>query len=82
MEVLRGAAAVLYGLASGAVISTAVVAFISAVGLVPRLAQKTNTRAHIKLYEMAIALGGVFGVVAVLFDFTANMPHMISGLAL
>lgn len=46
---------------SGLVIASAVFAFIGAIGVIPSIAARTNTTAHIKLYEEAIILGGIFG---------------------
>ena len=55
---------ILIGFSSGLVISSAVFAFITAIGVVPRLAQKTKTQSHAKLYENAIGIGGLFGAIA------------------
>ena len=55
---------VIIGFGSGMVISGAVFAFITVIGVVPRFAQKTRTQAHCKFYESAIALGGIFGTIA------------------
>ena len=67
MQILSYAVLVLVGFSSGLVISGAVFAFITAIGVVPRLAQKTQTQDHIKLYESAIITGGIFGTAAGLF---------------
>jgi len=64
MEMLKHAVSVLIGFGSGLVVSGAVFAFITIVGVVPRLAQKTCTVAQIKLYESAIVAGGIFGTIA------------------
>ena len=56
------------GFSSGLIVSSAVFAFITAIGVVPRLAQKTKTQSHAKLYENAIGLGGLFGAVAGVVD--------------
>ncbi|MCL2351942.1 MAG: stage V sporulation protein AB [Firmicutes bacterium] len=72
MELIKQIAAVFIGLGSGLVISGAVYAFISVVGVVTRLAQKTGTRNRIRLYESALAVGGLLGVAAGLFD--ARLP--------
>ena len=77
MEALRTITAITFGLASGAVISTAVIAFISAIGLVPRLAQKTRTEARIKIFESAIMLGGIFGAALTLFEFSVSAPVIL-----
>ena len=52
------------GLASGMFVSGAVFAFITVIGIVPRFAQKTQTEAYCRIYESAIALGGIFGTAA------------------
>ncbi len=63
---------ILIGFGSGVVISGAVFAFISIIGIVQRLAQKTKTTQYIKLYEEAIIVGGIFGTLTMFLDF--NMP--------
>ena len=65
---------VLLGFGSGAVISGAVFAFISVIGVVPRLAQKTNTKRFIPLYEEAIMFGGILGCVEGFFNFQLPLP--------
>ena len=59
---------VFIGLASGMVISGAVFAFIAAIGVVPRMAQKTNTQKQVVLYEEAIIWGGIFGAANMIFN--------------
>jgi stage V sporulation protein AB len=65
---------VLIGFGSGMLISGAVFAFITIVGVVPRLAQKTNSTRYIKVYESAIAVGGIVGAAVGLF-----MPNLTWG---
>lgn len=64
LEFGRNLLSVLIGFSSGLVVSGAVFAFISVIGLVPRLAQKTATQAHSRFYETAILAGGIFGALA------------------
>jgi stage V sporulation protein AB len=64
LEFLRPLAVAGIGLGSGMVVSGAVFAFITAIGIVPRFAQKTRTQAHCRIYETAITLGGIFGTIA------------------
>ena len=59
---------IILGFGSGVVISGAVFAFISVIGVVPRLAQKTGTKEYIRLYEEAIIFGGILGCVAGFFN--------------
>jgi len=82
MEILKICGMVLFGLASGGVIATAVVAFVTAIGVVPRLAQKTRTEEHIRLFEEALLFGGVLGSVLSLSSFSINAPLVLGNLAL
>ena len=67
MEILKHCASAVIGFGSGLIIAGAVYAFITIVGVVPRLAQKTHTTGKIKVYESSLVLGGVFGTLAGLF---------------
>jgi len=69
----RRAAIIIIGICSGAVVSGAVFAFIAIIGIVPRLAQKTSTQEKVIVYEEAIILGGIFGTLSLLFEFTVNI---------
>jgi stage V sporulation protein AB len=55
---------VIIGFGSGIVVASAVFAFITAIGVVPRLAQKTRTPMYCRIYESAISLGGILGTIA------------------
>ena len=76
MEILKHAASAVIGFGSGLVIAGAVYAFITIVGVVPRLAQKTRTTGQIKVYESALALGGIFGTLAGIFQFYLPIGHV------
>lgn len=77
MLYLKYLLSVLIGLGGGVVISGAVFAFISIIGVVPRLAQKTSTESYIKLYEEMIILGGIFGCVNISFDYNIRLNPLI-----
>ena len=84
MEALKYFVAVLIGLGSGLVVSGAVFAFITIVGIVPRLAQKTHTERHVRVYESAIVLGGIFGTLTGVVRFTlpiGSVPVAVLSLA-
>lgn len=68
MEILSYALLILISFSAGLVVSGAVFAFITAIGVVPRLAQKTRTQGYIKWYESAIVAGGILGTVFGLFN--------------
>lgn len=61
MKLLEKLILIMLGFSSGIVISGAVFAFIATVGIVERLANKTDTQKFIYLYEEAIIFGGIFG---------------------
>ena len=63
VTLLKSSALIIIGFGSGLVISGAVFALITAIGVVTRLAQKTKTEQYVKIYEEAIILGGVLASV-------------------
>lgn len=56
-----------FGLSFGMTVSAGVFAFITMLDIIPRLAQRTGTAAHLYGYELAIILGGTVGNIAILF---------------
>lgn len=52
---------VLVSFSGGVTIAGGVFALIAVIGIVPRLAQKTETKKNIKLYEDSIIIGGLIG---------------------
>jgi len=76
MILIKHGASIIIGFASGLVIAGAVFAFITIVGIVPRLAQKTKTTGKIKVYESALLLGGIFGTLATIFRFYLPIGHV------
>jgi len=68
MQILRDVMSILLGFSSGLVTAGAVFAFITVIGVIPRLAQKTNTVASVKTYETAIMLGGIFGTLTGIYQ--------------
>jgi len=70
---------VVIGLGSGMFVSGAVFAFITVIGIVPRFAQKTRTQKHCRFYETAIALGGIFGTVAIFWQLKIPLGAVILG---
>lgn len=60
MMILKYIILALISIGGGAVISGAVFALISSTGVVTRMADKSKTAKHIKIYEDAIILGGIW----------------------
>ena len=60
---------VVFSVASGLMVSAGIFAFIAAIGIIPRMAWKTETRHYVRFYEDVIVLGGVFGTTAMFVDY-------------
>lgn len=69
---------VFLGLCFGVTVAAGVFAFITMLGVVPRLAHRTGTASHLYGYENAIIAGGTFGNVLILF--VDHFPVTILGL--
>lgn len=61
--ILRYVLMAFIGFSGGIVVAGAVFAFITIIGIVPRLVQKTKTKDYIILYENCIVLGGILGTI-------------------
>lgn len=64
---LRNLLLVVYGLSAGALIAGSFLAFLSMIGVVPRLAGLSKTISHAMLYETCITLGGVLGTAVFIY---------------
>ncbi|WP_026570068.1 MULTISPECIES: stage V sporulation protein AB [Sediminibacillus] len=49
------------GLASGLIVGTGFVAFLTVLGIIPRLVQLSKTKAFVKTYEAGVTFGALFG---------------------
>ena len=63
------------GLSAGAVVAGGVFSFIIGLGVVSDFADRTHTGEHIRLYEDAIALGGILGTVFLYFSSGSPAVH-------
>ena len=88
MMILKYIVLALTSIGGGAVISGAVFALISSTGVVTRMADKTKTAKHVRIYETAIILGGIwwnlFWIFSIDIPFGANFSQgfqVIMGLA-
>jgi stage V sporulation protein AB len=65
------------GLASGSVIAGGVFAFITIIGIVPRIAQRTGTEEYITIYETAITIGGILGATTICVDYYLPIGNIL-----
>lgn len=66
------------GLASGLAVGAGFVAFLSVLGVIPRLTQLTKTMHLIYWYEWSVVLGAVIGTVSALQEPILNLSRFIS----
>ncbi len=66
------------GLGAGIIISAGVFALIASTGLVTRLAAKTHTGSHVRIYEDFIMLGGIISNIVWVFNIEFGMPEPFS----
>ena len=67
------------GLASGGIVSAGVFAFLTALGLLQRLADRTGTATRVRLYEDCIIAGGTLGNLVFLHDFSLPGGDIVAG---
>lgn len=70
---IRQTALAFLGLCSGFAVSAGTFAFITMLGIIPRLAARTNTAKRVYLYECMIILGGTLGNIWFLYLFPLRL---------
>ena len=55
--------------ASGVLVAAGVFAFIAVIGIIPRMAWRTQTREYVRFYEDIIVLGGIFGTTTMFVEY-------------
>ena len=79
-DLIRQITVIVFGLSSGIVISGAVFAFITVIGIVPRMAEKTATTGSVRLYEESIVFGGIAGTFLICFPFYLPIGRVAAAL--
>ncbi len=64
---IRNLILMIYGLSAGGLIAGSFLAFLSMIGVIPRLAGLTKTIKYARTYENCIALGGVLGTAVFIY---------------
>lgn len=64
---------VFIGLSSGLAVGAGFVAFLTVLGIIPRLTQLTKTMKYIHYYEWGVVLGAVFGGLSTLNDYVFHL---------
>ncbi|RDY22618.1 stage V sporulation protein AC [Romboutsia maritimum] len=73
----------LFGISSGIMVGSGVVAILILIGIVPRMSQVSNTKEFVPFYEMILVIGTFLGGIMSLQDIHLNLGKfsvIISGL--
>lgn len=70
----------LIGLCAGFAAAAGVFAFITMLGVIPRLATRTHTRKFMYLYELAIIWGGALGNIWILYPVPIPLGTVLLGI--
>lgn len=68
------------GFCGGAVVATALAAFIISLGIIPRYAGITHTANHILLYEDFLMLGSILGNLVFVYKFSLPLGQIGEGI--
>ena len=69
---------VIMGFSAGGIVSAGTFAFISAIGIVPRMAKRTGTQKYIPFYEDVITIGGIFGTTTMFINYYLPIGSVIA----
>lgn len=69
-DILKQCFIFLLGIAGGGAVAGGVFAFITILGIVPRMAARTATAGNVYLYESCIILGGTLGNLQTIYQFS------------
>ncbi|KGP72179.1 stage V sporulation protein AB [Pontibacillus yanchengensis] len=65
------------GLASGLAVGAGFVAFLTVLGIIPRLVQLSKSARYTRLYELCVVLGVLFGTLLSFDDIPVSFPVII-----
>lgn len=73
MLILKGAVAAIAAVSGGFVVSGGIFAFLTMIGIFPRVLSVTKTTGHIYLLETMVILGGSLGNIMDIFDIKLHL---------
>ena len=75
---MKTAFLIFYAFSSGLAVAAGTFAFIAAIGLIPRMAKRTQTKQYLWIYEDMTVLGGIFGTTALFIDYRLPPSQFLS----
>ena len=76
MILIKNICLMFVGLTAGVGVAGGIFAFITMIGIIPRLAARTNTAKHISLYETIIIVGGLTGNLVSIYKWNLPIGHL------
>lgn len=73
MILIRNIMLIVIGLSSGFAVSGGVFAFITMIGIIPRIADRTETAEYILLFEDMVILGGLLGNSLYIYEWNVHL---------
>ncbi|RSL34618.1 stage V sporulation protein AB [Salibacterium salarium] len=70
--------AIFVGLSGGLAVGSGLVAFITVLGIIPRLVQLTKTYKAVQAYELAVVTGALVGTISGLHDLRLSLPDLLT----
>ncbi|ENH97387.1 stage V sporulation protein AB [Gracilibacillus halophilus YIM-C55.5] len=74
ISVLENGSEIVIGFGSGFVVGSGFVAFLTVLGIIPRLVQLSKSSHALKLYQIAVIIGAMVGVYITFTDTTLSLP--------
>ena len=74
---IRSAFFVFYGLCAGGLIAASFLAFLSMLGVVPRLAGLTKSMKYARMYESFVAAGGILGTLIFIYRWPVRAGYLL-----
>ncbi|MDV2580876.1 stage V sporulation protein AB [Alkalibacillus haloalkaliphilus] len=68
---------IIVGLSAGLAVGSGFVAFLTVLGIIPRLVQLSKSGKLIRVYEWSVILGAMFGIWITFSDYTFQTPIVV-----
>ena len=79
-KIIAYALSIFFGFSSGIILATGILAFITVIGVIPRIVEKSNIRTHYMAIGTAATLGIILGSTLSLFEVHFTLPHLFIAL--
>lgn len=76
-SVIAGALSIFFGFSSGIILATGILAFITVIGVIPRITEKADIRTHYRAIGTAATLGIIMGSLLSLFEVHFTLPKIL-----